>query len=76
VQEWPDLFAAALAGVGLPPDRVIRHVRRWKKACGPRVSPAWSGRPPRVTLTASRRLQFAAEASGVPAFFAAPQPLR
>jgi protein ImuA len=56
VLERRDLFAPALASVGLPPDRVI-YVEAGKPAA-----------VVRVTLTASRRLQLAAEASGVTGF--------
>lgn len=71
-----DLFAPALAGVGLGPDRVI-YVETWKDA---EVLPAMEeglrhgglagvvGETARLGLTASRRLQLAAESSGVPAF--------
>jgi protein ImuA len=75
VQEWPDLFAPALAKVGLGPERVIylqagRHVLaameeglRSKGLVGV-VGESMA----RVTLTASRRLQLTAEQSGVPGF--------
>jgi protein ImuA len=71
-----DLFAPALASVGLHPDRVI-YVETWKDA---EVLPAMEealrhgglggvvGEVARLTLVASRRLQLAAESSGVPAF--------
>ena len=71
-----DLFAPALAGVGLHPDRVI-YVETWKDS---EVLPAMEeglrhgglggvvGEVGRLGLTASRRLQLAAEGSGVPAF--------
>lgn len=70
-----DLFAPALAGVGLHPDRVI-YVETWKDA---EVLPAMEeglrhgglggvvGEVARLGLTASRRLLLAAEGSGVPA---------
>ena len=69
-----DLFAPGLAGVGLHPDRVIYaetwHDREVLPAMeeGLRV-PALAGvvgEVARLSLTASRRLQLAAEASGVP----------
>jgi protein ImuA len=75
VQEWPDLFAPALAGVGLPPARVI-----YLEAGGQTLVAMEEGlraeslagvvgeTAARLTLTASRRLQLAAETSGVPAF--------
>ena len=71
-----DLFAPALASVGLHPDRVI-YVETRKDA---QVLPAMEealrhgglggvvGEAARLGLTASRRLQLAAEGSGVPAF--------
>lgn len=71
-----DLFAPALASVGLHPDRVI-YVETWKDA---EVLPAMEealrhgglggvvGEVARRSLTASRRLQLAAEGAGVPAF--------
>ncbi len=71
-----DLFAPALASVGLGPDRVI-YVETWRDA---EVLPAMEeglrhgglagvvGEVARLGLTASRRLQLAAEGSGVPAF--------
>ncbi|WP_375458451.1 ImuA family protein [uncultured Enterovirga sp.] len=71
-----DLFAPALASVGLGPDRVI-YVETWKDG---EVLPAMEealrhgglagvvGEVARLGLTASRRLQLAAEGSGVPAF--------
>ncbi|MDB5590710.1 damage-inducible mutagenesis protein [Enterovirga sp.] len=71
-----DLFAPALAAVGLGPDRVI-YVETWKDG---EVLPAMEealrhgglagvvGEVARLGLTASRRLQLAAESSGVPAF--------
>ncbi len=71
-----DLFAPALAGVGLHPDRVI-YVETWKDA---EVLPAMEealrhgglggvvGEVAHLSLVASRRLQLAAESSGVPAF--------
>jgi protein ImuA len=75
VLERADLFAPALAAAGLPPARVLfteagRDVLTAMEE-GLR-EPGLSGvvgettRP--VTLTASRRLQLAAETSGVPAF--------
>ena len=71
-----DLFAPALAGIGLHPDRVI-YVETWKDA---EVLPAMEealrhgglggvvGEVAGLSLVASRRLQLAAESSGVPAF--------
>ncbi|WP_246736117.1 ImuA family protein [Enterovirga aerilata] len=71
-----DLFAPALASVGLHPDRVI-YVETWKDA---EVLPAMEealrhgglagvvGEVAHLSLVASRRLQLAAESSGVPAF--------
>lgn len=71
-----DLFAPALAGAGLHPDRVI-YVEAWKDA---EILPAMEeglrhrglagvvGEVARFPLIASRRLQLAAEGSGVPAF--------
>lgn len=77
VLHQPDLFAPALAGVGLHPDRVIyaqadrpaevllamEDALRHHGLVG--VVGELSGR---FTLTASRRLQLASEAIGVPAF--------
>jgi protein ImuA len=71
-----DLFAPALASVGLEPDRVV-YVETWRDA---EVLPAMEeglrhgglagvvGEVGRLGLVASRRLQLAAEGSGVPAF--------
>jgi protein ImuA len=71
-----DLFAPALAAAGLHPDRVI-YVEARKDA---EILPAMEeglrhrglagvvGEVARLPLTASRRLQLAAEGSGVPAF--------
>jgi protein ImuA len=71
-----DLFAPALARVGLHPDRVI-YCETWKDA---EVLPAMEeglrhgglagvvGELVRLPLTPSRRLQLAAESSGVTAF--------
>ena len=71
--EQPDLFAPALAGVGLSPDRIIfveagrsvllvmEEALRQSGLAG--VVGEISGR---VSLTASRRLHLAAEGSGVP----------
>lgn len=71
-----DLFAPALAAVGLGPDRVI-YVETAKDS---EILPAMEeglrhgglagvvGEAARLGLTASRRLQLAAEGSGVPAF--------
>ena len=77
VLQQRDLFAPALAGVGLHPDRVIyaeadrpatvllvlEDALRHRGLAG--VVGELSGR---LTLTASRRLQLAAEATGTPAF--------
>jgi protein ImuA len=77
VLEWPDLFAPALDAVGLHPDRVIyaeagtfrtvlltmEEGLRHAGLAG--VVGELSGR---LTLTASRRLQLAAEQSGVTCF--------
>jgi protein ImuA len=71
-----DLFAPALARVGLHPDRII-FCETWKDA---EILPAMEeglrlrglagvvGELSRISLTPSRRLQLAAETSGVPAF--------
>lgn len=71
-----DLFAPALAGVGLHPDRVV-YAETWR---APAVLAALEeglrhpglagvvGEVARLGLTPSRRLQLAAETSGVPAF--------
>ena len=71
-----DLFAPALAAVGLEADRVV-YAETWRDA---EVLPAMEeglrhgglagvvGEVARLGLVASRRLQLAAEASGVPAF--------
>ncbi len=75
IQEWPDLFAPALAGVGLPPARVVyvqagRQVQAAMEEglrCTGLVGVVGETLG-RVTLTASRRLQLAAEQSGVPGF--------
>jgi protein ImuA len=75
VMEWPDLYAPALAAAGLSPQRVIyveagRHVlaamEEGLRAGG--LAGVVGEANGRVTLTASRRLQLAAEAYGVPAF--------
>ena len=70
-----DLFAPALARVGLHPDRII-FCETWKDA---EILPAMEeglrmrglagvvGELNRISLTPSRRLQLAAETSGVPA---------
>lgn len=75
VQEWPDVFAPALAGVGLPPERVIylqtgrQVLAAMEDGLRARSLAGVVGETTaRVTLTASRRLQLAAETSGVPAF--------
>jgi protein ImuA len=75
VQERPDLFAPALAGVGLSPERVIylqagRHVlaamEEGLRFTG--LAGVVAETTARVTLTASRRLHLAAEAAGNPGF--------
>ena len=75
VQERSDLFAPALAGVGLPPERVIylqagRHVlaamEEGLRSTG--LAGVVAETTARVTLTASRRLHLAAEAAGTPGF--------
>ena len=75
VLERADLFAPALAGVGLPPTRVI-FVEAGRDVLAamedglrePGLAGVVGETSLRVTLTASRRLQLAAETSGVPAF--------
>jgi protein ImuA len=71
VQERSDLFAPALAGVGLPPERVIflqagRHVlaamEEGLRSTG--LAGVVAETTARITLTASRRLHLAAEAAG------------
>jgi len=73
--ERSDLFSPALAGAGLPPARVIfveagRHVlAAMEEGLRERGLAGVVGEiSARITLTASRRLQLAAETSGVPAF--------
>lgn len=75
VLEQPDLFAPALAGAGLPPSRVIFLEAGRNVLAGMEDGLRQAGlagvvgeTSARVTLTASRRLQLAAETSGVPAF--------
>ena len=75
VQELPDAYPPALAAAGLPPERVIylqagSHVlAAMEEGLRARSLAGVVGETTaRVTLTASRRLQLAAEASGVPAF--------
>jgi len=75
VLEQPDLFAPALAGAGLPPSRVIFLEAGRNVLAGMEDGLHQAGlagvvgeTSARVTLTASRRLQLAAETSGVPAF--------
>jgi len=71
-----DLFAPGLARAGLHPDRVIFAETRRDREILPvmeeglreRGLAAVIGEVTRLGLTASRRLQLAAEASGVPAF--------
>lgn len=74
-QEWPDVYAPALAGAGMAPDRVfyLRAGRRvlaaMEEGLHTRSLAGVVGETSaRVTLTASRRLHLAAETSGVPAF--------
>jgi protein ImuA len=73
---WRDLFAPSLHLAGLHPDRVIfveagsdTHVLTAMEEClrHPGLGGV-VGELKKVSLTASRRLQLAAEASGVPAF--------
>jgi len=73
---WRDLFAPALHLAGLHPDRIIfveagsdTHVLTAMEEClrHPGLGGV-VGEVKAVTLTASRRLQLAAEQSGVPAF--------
>ena len=74
VLERPDLFAPGLAAVGLHPDRVVYaeagcHVLLvMEEALRHPGLAAVVGEVGRLNLTASRRLQLAAEASGVIAF--------
>lgn len=75
IQERPDLYAPALAAAGLTPERVIyldagRDVlAAMEDGLRARSLAGVVGETSRrVTLTASRRLQLAAEASGTPAF--------
>ncbi|MBC7636146.1 MAG: damage-inducible protein [Acetobacteraceae bacterium] len=71
-----DLFAPALAGVGLHPDRVIYAepdddpgvLLCLEEGLRQPGLAAVVGEVARLPMTASRRLQLAAEASGVPAF--------
>jgi protein ImuA len=75
VLECSDLFAPALAGAGLPPNRVI-FVEAGRDVLAamedglrePGLAGVVGEISTRLTLTASRRLQLAAEISGVPAF--------
>ena len=68
----PDLFAPALAQAGLLPDRVIyveagdegRCSPAWRRACGTAGSARSSAEVARLSMTASRRLQLAAEETG------------
>jgi protein ImuA len=75
VLERADLFAPALAGAGLPSSRVIfveagrnalAAVEDGLREAGLAGVVGETARP--ISLTASRRLQLAAETSGVPAF--------
>jgi len=74
-QEWPDVYAPALAGAGLAPGRVI-HLRAGRQVLAAMeeglharsLAGVVGETSARVTLTASRRLHLAAETSGVPAF--------
>ncbi|HXS41917.1 MAG TPA: damage-inducible protein [Stellaceae bacterium] len=71
-----DLFAPALAGVGLHPDRVVYAEAKddaavllcMEEALRHAGLAAVVGEVSRLSMTASRRLQLAAEASGVTAF--------
>jgi protein ImuA len=75
VLERSDLFAPALAGAGLPPARVI-FVKAGRDGLAamedglrePDLAGVVGESSTRLTLTTSRRLQLAAETSGVPAF--------
>ncbi len=77
VLQQADLFAPALAGVGLHPDRVIYAVAERPATVllaledalrAPGLAGVVGELFGRLTLTASRRLQLASEAVGVPAF--------
>ena len=75
VEERPGLYPPALSGAGLSPERVIyleagRNVLAAMEEglCARSLAGVVGETSTRVTLTASRRLQLAAEASGVPAF--------
>ncbi len=77
VLEQPDLFAPGLAGVGLMPDRVIYAEAGRSDAVllameeglrHPGLAGVVGEVSGRLTLTASRRLQLAAESSGVLGF--------
>jgi len=73
----PDLFAPALAAVGLTPDRVI-YVEAFRPEAvlltmeeglrHPGLAAVVAELPGKLSLTASRRLQLAAETSGVTGF--------
>jgi protein ImuA len=75
VMERRDLFAPALANVGLSPARVI-YLEAGRQVLGAmeeglrakNLAGVVGETSARITLTASRRLQLAAEGSGVPAF--------
>lgn len=76
ILRWRDLFAPALNLAGLHPDRVVfveagsdANVLIAFEECLRHAGLAGVvGELKKITLTASRRLQLAAEASGVPAF--------
>lgn len=82
VMEQRDLFPPALAAAGLHPDRVVyaeagrlagvlqamEDALRYRDAAGGRLAGVVGEVRGRLGLTASRRLQLAAEASGVIAF--------
>ena len=71
---WPDLFAPALAAAGLHPNRVVfvdagaDVLLVMEEALRHPGLAGVVGEVGRMGLTASRRLQLAAEGSGVPAF--------
>ena len=81
VHQQPDLFAPGLAGAGLHPDRLV-FAEAGKDVLAAMEEGAAPSRPRRrgggsrgrLSLVASRRLQLAAEQSGVLAVAAAPQP--
>ena len=79
VQERSDLFAPALAGVGLPPERVIylqagRHVlAAMEEGLSPLARLGWLPRPLRASRSPIAPVASAAEAAGILA--AAPEPV-